>query len=225
MQTNELQTFSHLLKQVGALYGKAVNEVVIDLYWQALQCFDLAQIRQALQTHITNPDAGQYMPKPANVICILQGSSQTQALQAWSLVASTIGRLGGYTTVVFDDALIHAVITDMGGWVHLCKTSQDELPFKANEFEKRYAGYVLHPPVGYPKKLIGSIDHQNQLQGYKYDAPTLVGDAEKARLVYEDGSENVLSYRKLDDAPKSLEATFGNMLPTLSVQTLGPRSA
>lgn len=209
MQTNDMPNFLILMTGLGALYGKPINEPLVDIYWRALQRFDFASVKEAFQAHVDNPDSGQYMPKPADVVRYLEGSSRTQALQAWSRVVKAIGSIGSYQSVVFDDPIIHAVVAEMGGWVQLCKVKEDELPFKANEFEKRYAGYVLHPPEKYPKQLTGILEQQNSIQGYEVKPPTLIGDQQKALLVYQGGGEAALPYHQ----PAVPLAQLVNQLP------------
>lgn len=194
MQANDMPDFLNLMTGLGALYGKPMNEPLIEIYWRALSRFDFAAVKEALQAHIDNPDAGQYMPKPADVVRYLEGSSQTQALQSWSRVVKAIGQIGCYRSLIFDDPVIHAVIEDMGGWVNLCKVTEDELPFRAQEFAKRYAGFVLHPPATYPKQLAGIFEQQNSMQGHKVEPPVLIGDQQKALLVYQGGSDAALQY-------------------------------
>jgi hypothetical protein len=189
MTHNEMPEFVKLMTGLGMLYGKPMNEFLIDIYWQALQMFTFEAVKTALQTHVQNPDAGQYLPKPADVVRYLEGSSHTQALQAWSLVARAIRTIGCYESVVFDDPVIHAVIADMGGWLELCRMTEKEMPHRAREFEKRYTAYVLHPPVDYPKQLVGLIEAKNSLQGFPVKPPLLLGDSRQAWLVYEQGSD------------------------------------
>ena len=82
---------------------------------------------------------------------------------------------------------VHAVIRDMGGWTKMCETATEELPFRANEFSKRYRGYRVESP--YPPKLLGRTETQNQAAGYlKYVEPAvLIGDQRRAQLVHDKG--------------------------------------
>jgi hypothetical protein len=187
MKQNELAEFSQALSHLSALYGQAMSPASVELYWAALQAFDLVRIKQALSHHALHPDRGRFMPRPADVVRAVQGDSQTQSLRAWSKVAYAIRSVGGYTSVVFDDPLIHAVIEDMGGWITLCSVKQQELPFREKDFVARYAGYVGYPPPPYPSQLTGRLAHQNQLQGFKLEAPVCVGDQQKALRVYQQG--------------------------------------
>lgn len=180
--------FAGLMNAVMSFYGKDISPVSLELWWEALRSFALDDIRRALNTHVTNPDAGQFPPKPADIIRYLQGSTGTQGLQAWSKVEKAIRHVGPYQTVVFDDPSIHAVINDMGGWIKVCEGNDDELPFKAREFERRYQGYALNPPREYPKALIGMAEAENRRGGFKLPSPVLIGNEGKALACYKNGN-------------------------------------
>lgn len=197
MQSTDLTEFTRVLSSVSSLYGKPMSKALMALYWAALQGFALAEVKRALQAHVNDPDSGQYMPKPADVVRFLQGDSRTQALLAWSGVVKAIREVGGYNSVVFDDPVIHAVIRDMGGWVMLCQVRVDELPFREREFTARYAGYVGHAPGQYPQQLTGMLAHQNALGGFDVEPPVCVGDPQKALQVYQQGHTPPRPYSSL----------------------------
>jgi hypothetical protein len=175
MQPSKRQVFKQLLTGMGFLYGKSLHESVLEIYWQALAHLAFSEVKIALQKHVQNPDKGQFMPKPADVIEHLQGSTESQALKAWSMVAKAIREVGAYSSVVFADPLIHVVIRDMGGWIALCQSKIADLPFRAREFEKRYQALVLHPPADCPHQLTGLVEQHNRLGGYTPPEPVCIG--------------------------------------------------
>lgn len=183
-QKHDLLEFTATLVGIGVVYDKETSEQLIDIYWQALQRFELHEVKKAVEQHINNPDSGQYFPKPADLIKLIIGSSKQQALQAWSKVYKAILAIGAYQSVVFDDYLIHAIVSDMGGWVNLCLTSLKDLSFKAQEFQKRYMMLLNKAPISYPKYCCGinvQADHVNI-------EPLLIGDLVKAKEVMQKGS-------------------------------------
>lgn len=181
---HDLLSFTAILVGIGVVYDKEISEQLIDIYWQALKRFDLNEVKQAVEKHINDPDSGQYFPKPAALIKLIVGSSQQQALQAWSKVYKAILAIGAYQSVVFDDYLIHAILGDMGGWVNLCLTSLKDLPFKAQEFQKRYMMLLNKAPTSYPKYCCGI----NLQADYVSLEPLLIGDLDKAKEVMQKGS-------------------------------------
>lgn len=189
MQISERDNFAKMLLGLAELYGKTMSKTVMKFYWQALVVYPWQDVVEAMRLHTEDPDTGQFMPKPADIIRIIKGNSQSQSLQAWSKVERAIRQIGPYRSVVFDDVIIHAVMDEMGGWVKLCKVSHKELPFIAREFQIRYTAYKHQAPNHYPAKLIGLIEHQNLIQGHRAESVVLLGNAEKAKNVLSKGNE------------------------------------
>jgi hypothetical protein len=187
MLANDIPKFSAMMAGIGELYGKSISAQLTDIYWRTLKSYEFQDVHQALQAHINNPDCGQYFPKPADVVRFIDGSGETKALQAWAKVEKAISRIGIYQSVAFDDPLIHAVLEDMGGWVKLCSMKNDQMPFCANEFQKRYMGFVIKKPHRYPRYLCGITECENAKNGYEVKAPILLGDAVKAEEVIKTG--------------------------------------
>lgn len=184
MQQHDFDGFTDIIQVVAEQYGKRLSDGVVSLYWQGLQDFELPAVRDALGRHLRNTDTGQFMPKIADIIRMLQGSSQDSAFTAWSKVDKAVRRVGPYDTVVFDDPLIHKVLHDMGGWMGICDKDDEAWPFVAKEFETRYRGFKSrNEKVEYPAKLIGIFEAHNAKEGHKVAAPMLIGDSTKAQEV------------------------------------------
>ena len=184
MQTDDFEKFNETLQGVHDFYGKDCSRFALDVWWQALKPYDLAAIRGALGRHCVNPDAGQWMPKPADVVRMMDGSTLDSAITAWTKVDRAVSTVGTYCTVVFDDPLIHAVLADMGGWPQLGQKTVDEWPFVAKEFQTRYRGYKARKESpAYPPKLIGISDMQNGERGFGEMPPILIGDPHAAQAV------------------------------------------
>lgn len=190
MTENERKDFFVLLADVHAFYSRDFSEFSGEIWWNALRCFDLAAVHEAFSRHCVNPDTGQYAPKPADIVRMLGGSSQDSALVAWAKVDRAVRQVGLYQSVVFDDQLIHRVLHDMGGWIPLGKKTEKDWPFVAKEFETRYRGYRIRSEVPeYPSVLVGEAEAQNRHNGQESKPPILVGDAQKATLVMQGGSD------------------------------------
>lgn len=188
--------FAEVLAAVYTFYRQDFSDAAFGIWWSSMRLFDLAAIRDALGRHAMNPDTGQFLPKPADVVRMLGGSTLDSALVAWTKVDEAVRAVGGQSSVAFDDALIHRVVDEMGGWILLCGTTLKEWPFKQNEFVNRYRGYKVRsetPP--YPPKLIGVFDAENgdRWLGHPGAKPDenlrLIGDAEVARKVMLGGSD------------------------------------
>ena len=193
MQSHELDQFSDLLIGVHELYSREMTPFAIKIWWEALQGYDLPAVSLALSRHVQNPDNGQFVPKPADVIRMLGGTSQDRALQAWAKVDRAVRVVGTYRSVAFDDALIHRVIHDMGGWVGFGTKTEDEWPFVAKEFENRYRGFSMrNERPEYPPRLIGISEASNRVEGKSCEPVLLIGDASRAALVLSGGTDRPL---------------------------------
>lgn len=202
MKPQDFQEFSDLLQAVADVYGKRLTELSIGVYWGALQPHDLAVVREAMNRHVTNPDNGQFMPKPADLIRMMQGSSQDKALQAWHKVDKTLRTVGPYRSVVFDDPLIHRVLHEMGGWIALATKTEDEWPFVAREFEHRYRAFAGRQETPeYLPLLVGMAEAENRRTRQLCEAPLLVGNANVAMTVMGGGTQRpALGIRQIEPA-------------------------
>jgi hypothetical protein len=188
MVATDRETFFILIADVYAFYGKTFSAFVGNVWWAAMQAYELAAVESALGRHCANPDAGQYLPKPADAVRMLQGGTQDSAMVAWAKVDRAVRHVGTYQSVVFDDPLIHRVLHDMGGWVPLGNKPEKEWPFIAKEFENRYRGYRMRSETPeYSRILIGLAEAQNNEAGRASQPPVLIGDEVRAQQVMRGG--------------------------------------
>lgn len=193
MKTDDFEKFGQMLVAVGDLYSKTMSEFSIGLYFNALKEYDLPAVRQAFDRYVKNPDSGQFMPKPADLIRMMEGTSLDASMAAWSKVDKAVRQVGTYASVVFDDPLIHRVISDMGGWVKFGTKTEDEWPFIARDFQNIYKGYAhRNEQPEYDPVLIGISDLHNSSEGYAKTEPRLIGNAQQAQRVMLGGSTTQL---------------------------------
>jgi hypothetical protein len=183
MEADDVKEFTLMMMGIGEIYRSTISKFLTDIYWKSLKHFEWQDVERAFNAHIHNPDCGQFFPKPADIVRFIEGSGETRALQAWSKIEQAIQQIGGYQSVVFDDPFIHAVLENMGGWTKLCSVSFDELPFRCNEFQKRYLGFVQKKPERHPKHLAGIIELENSKNNFPIPAPLLLGDLKKTETV------------------------------------------
>ncbi|HRL22808.1 MAG TPA: hypothetical protein PLP85_13655, partial [Alcaligenes sp.] len=103
MQETYKRDFFALLADVSAFYGKNTSRFALSVWWEAMVPFDFQAVRQALGAHCMNPDNGQFMPRPSDIVKLLRGSSQDSALLAWTKVDRAVRSVGVYRSVTFDD--------------------------------------------------------------------------------------------------------------------------
>lgn len=180
-----------LLTLVGEVYGfyrKPFSKFTGSVWLNAMQPFDFETVADALNRHCVNPDAGQYCPFPADVVKMLQGTTQDSALVAWSKVDRAVRVVGPWPDVAFDDALIHRVIAEMGGWISFGERSGKDWDFVRNEFVTRYRSYKMRSErPEYHPVLTGTANASNALQKQDWAKPVLIGDHRLALAVMKGG--------------------------------------
>lgn len=193
MDANDFDDFRDVINSTAELYSKTdLSEFALSLWWKALEHYSFQEVKSGLSRHIRNPDNGQFMPKPADVVRAIGGTSQDNSAHAWSKVDKAVRTVGTYQDVVFDDPYIHAVLDDMGGWIRLGTETEEAWPFIQREFETRYRGLMTrgaNPDC--PKQLIGITNANNKKNNFKPHPPVLIGNESKARLVLQRGVEQV----------------------------------
>lgn len=203
--------FAALISGLADYYKSEISKVVLRLYWEGLRQYDYAAIEKACWAHTQNPDTGMFMPKTADIIKMVAGRTDDQAKVAWAKVDRAIRSSPGvYSTVAFDDALIHRVLFDMGGWASLGSKSEDEWPFVAREFETRYRGYRMRSDKpDYPPLMIGICAKQNSADSNVCREDIfLIGNRSAAIAVLQGGSENII--------PQVTMAMPSELIPAIS---------
>ena len=193
MQKSDLERFSKVLTKAFAFYDKAPSKEQVSAWFDVLTGYELEDISRALGAHIRNPDAGQYPPKPADVVKALVGTSDAVSQSAWTKLERAVSSVGPWRSVVFDDPIIHRIVIDMGGWVRLCNKSGEEWPHVHREFLQRYKGFfVSAKPFDYPGLLLGTADDENRRRGLEMDQRNLalIGDKAKAWEVHDSGQNH-----------------------------------
>lgn len=189
MNQSDYDNFINIMQLVAEQYNKKLSEGLLSLYWNGLKNHDFDAVRDAVGRHLANADTGQYMPKIADILRMMEGTSLDSALAAWAKIDIAIKQIGPYESVVFDDPIIHRVLHDMGGWLMLGTKSEDEWPFVAKEFENRYRGIKSRGTAfTFPAKLIGLAEAHNSNEGFVVENPILIGETKAAQNVFSGGA-------------------------------------
>lgn len=199
MTNDDWEPFKEMLADVFTYYGKTLSAGLIEIYWHGLRMYDLPAIRDALGRHAKNTEQGRFLPKLADIELMLGGSTLDAANAALSKLEEAMKRFGSSYTLVFDDALIHRVVDEMGGWIELGKITTKDWTFRRAEFLTRYRGYWARKECpSYRPKMVGLWDAENGDRwighpGFRPDENLrLVGAPEECRRVLLGGVDNPL---------------------------------
>jgi len=179
----DLPEFIAELERLSELYTKPMTEALQALYFDALAQYPMPDVTRAFRLHIRSPEQGRFFPKPADLIALLDGDSDSRALQAWTAAVHAWEEHGVYQGVAFADPCIAATIEDMGGWIafHDRYMLLKEEPFMRQEFVKRYLGYLQSPPRRAIGALPGVHALENARRGFLQETPKPIAVGEAAR--------------------------------------------
>lgn len=199
MEETDKKRFAELMAGLAQTFVVDVSARDIENYWRFLRSYPLKQVEQAILDYCVSPEGHAFMPKPGEIVASLRGKDNERSLLAWVKVMQAMKKSGAYKTVIFDDAIIHAAIEGLGGWIRLCLLPEKELIFQQKEFERLYQCYLHQAVLHYPRQLIGIFDRDNAAAGYTIkQKPLLFGDITQAALVFKSGAElDSLNYQTL----------------------------
>lgn len=183
--------FTKAITAALAYWRVDVSEFTLSVWMEAFGGYEVSQITKAITLHAVDPERGMYAPKVADIVRIIKGVPTDRAQLAWGKVLGAMESVGAYTDVVFDDAVIHAVVEDLGGWPKLCRLETKDLSYTQHRFCESYKAYAAHTQkFEYPRRLSGdrSPDAEYTRKGLALPAPAVVGNTEAARTVYQAGS-------------------------------------
>ena len=182
MKADDLRRFSAEMMALSELYNRDMSETLLELYFEALRQYPIQEIVGAVRVHIKHRDQGQFFPKPADLIRLIEGDTQTQAMLAWDTAVKAMMEIGQYTSVKFDDSILGKVIHEMGGWPEFYDWPDKEMPFKKKEFMDRYRAYAGRGGVEDPGPLLGLYGKANIETGFPVAPHVLIGAPERKAI-------------------------------------------
>jgi len=173
MQNKDFKKFMALLALVADTYGQPrLSEDAVKLYFKVLSDYSLDDVSKAIMEHLK---LSPYMPKPADIIRIIDGTAEDRANEAWYHVLKAIQQYGHYESVQFDNPAIHYAIERMGGWQKLCQLTEEELPFRERDFIKHYIrGERMASWDKVPLRFMGKHEQDNVFNGWDDMIPDTV---------------------------------------------------
>jgi hypothetical protein len=201
MTREDFKQFAYSWMQACEAVGQPATKHQIEWAFNVLLDLDLPAIQDALIKHARDPQAGQFKPKPADIIRHIKGTKADRkdaAVAAFARVLDAVAAHGRYATVVFDDPAIHyAVQIGFGNWPKVADFNEDDFASQEQRrsFISAYASYQ-HGLQQYPPKLTGMHELTNAAEGQSNPLAsiTYIGDKQRALAVQNGGSNRGLSF-------------------------------
>lgn len=179
MTEQDRAAFVTQLTGLAELFDKKITDTLFDIYWQVLEDLSLEDFKRAVNSLALT---AKFFPKPAEFREQILPDMSAQAAIAYKKLEDAFSSAGVYRTVVFDDPVIHAVVENLGGWMHYCNLPEVEVKWYRKEFEKHYANFAplvaarrLKPPT----MLFGVFAFEENATD-ESKTPRLIGDHQKA---------------------------------------------
>lgn len=165
MTKNDFKTFAGLMAMLDETFGKESSKLKINVYFDGLKDFDIETVQKSIFFGIKTL---KFYPCIAELREIIEGDSGSQSLLAWQEAIRGIQQnFGGtYSSIQFDDPLIHWVIERMGGWQNFGRWTEKEEPFIQKDFERLYKIAMRIPKDQLPQTLIGFHERNNTSGGH-----------------------------------------------------------
>ena len=177
MVESDRVTFEAIMQGLAENFNVTLTKNGIALRYEALKSLDVQEIARAALAIVTSRKYTT-MPTVADFLEFLGGGSaedraELEASKVWDVISG----VGGYRSVVFDDAVTMAVVEyGFGGWSKLCgDTLVDQRKWFIKDFVRVYGAYSRQRI-----QLTGRLEGRGGGPG---DLPRLIGNPEKALLI------------------------------------------
>lgn len=181
-----MDNLNQFLADMFDYYAKDPKSGALRIYRRALEKIPVDQLYSMLDQHISDPDAGQFIPKVADFVRVNSGTKKGNAVIAWNKIHKALSEIGPYQTFVLDDPWAMQSLEDIGGFQRLCELTDKELDFKMHEFNKSYESNRSQGfPQDYPSKIKGIVEIENKTE----EDVLLVGDKSWAERNLKNGTD------------------------------------
>lgn len=111
MDNKDIESFTNMWTAALETYGKSPSDTQTLMAFAALKKYRFDEIRGALSAHISNSDAGRFMPKPADIIGNIEKLNPDGWLSSDEAWAIALDMMDEANTVVVTDQIMYAMPT------------------------------------------------------------------------------------------------------------------
>jgi hypothetical protein len=169
------------------LYGKPASEFIFEMYYDIFKTYSYDEFSRAIKQCLRERKYAN-LPKPAEILEYLEGTTDDKALTAWCEVKEAIRKGGWVASIEFTDRVIPACIDQLGGWAWLCKQPKKEEPFLQKRFMDLYSLMLKRGETG-DTKVFGFVETANRRQGFTEDIPEPVRIGKETFRIEDKGEE------------------------------------
>lgn len=138
MQPADREEFVRVLTGLAAVKpGGKLTPEALDLWWLALAEWGLAEFKSAA-SHLAR--SVEFFPNPFHFEQLRRTAIEQSAGDAWAQVLTAVRTMNPRETPRVSRR-IDAVVRQMGGYLHLCTMTSEEMPWRQKRFEELWSDY------------------------------------------------------------------------------------
>ncbi len=170
MDSSDRPEFVRVLASLAAIKRVDLTKDVYDLWWNALQCWEIGDFKDAAGYLLKNC---QFMPSPYDFEQ-LRKKGEPSAHEAWAMALQHAE--GPWRNGVLGDARTDRVIAMLGGYRLVALTNSDKLGFLERRFLDAYNDLL---DTGGVREALPNLTERARLQ---HRSPVQIGDIAKASV-------------------------------------------
>ena len=103
MIPEDRKTFAQMMATFFGVYQAELTPKTLDIWWGILFDCNLQDIREAMNAHVADPDAGMFVPRPAHIVNRMEHAKKAKQAAVRALRDEMLDRIR-----VYDDAIYRA---------------------------------------------------------------------------------------------------------------------
>ena len=135
MTKDDYPAFISAWRSAMSIYGKDLEQTTGATIFALLMHYSLDDIAEALDSHLCDPNSGQFPPKPADIVRNIQRVMNAEAGRVFDII---LRRLNPYASVQFTDQRAAGAVCALGGWLQLCEINNNEIERTRARFIEAY---------------------------------------------------------------------------------------
>jgi len=175
---------AEILSGLSETYGREVTSTLAKVFSQTLADCDIHAVEKAAWQWIGTE---KWFPTPAGLRELIKGkapSVEDKAIVAWEQVWTAVCKHGAYESVVVDAVAGEVIKSSFGGWVPLCRSTEEEQWLRKRFVDSYKAHHSPRLEAAPPAKIMGLIEGNNGEQFRQFSSePVRIGEGPMPRAI------------------------------------------
>lgn len=204
MEQRDKVRFVKCMAALAESFSQDYSTKKIDIYYQALEDLTIEDIERGTWNVIRTRGTSTF-PKVAEIREAINGKREDRSMLALAKVERALREVAAYSSIVFDDPVIHKVIESFNNsWIGIADMTIQEWTWARKDFLRLYEALSTSGVDTVPHKLRGRIEIENENNGYAAKYPLVYFGDKQACLDWQAKIPEMIEYIGIR-MPKLLE--------------------